>query len=136
MSVCRAPHCWSEYGTICGTCPLNNGVAAAVSWTYLPANRAVEALLRIRRALKEPRGWWTPNDEIDYQNHCVKDNCATPPRCVPAWQVQTGSYSVPEYVFVLTEELDQMGWPRTRLVNYLTPVDRAEQERLQKVRPT
>jgi hypothetical protein len=22
LSVCRAPHCWSEYGTPCGDCPL------------------------------------------------------------------------------------------------------------------
>lgn len=56
-------------------------------------------------------------------------------RQVPAWQVQTGSYSHPDYVFILTDEIDDMGWPRTRLVHRLTPVDAAEQELLQKIRP-
>lgn len=43
------------------------GVHAAVSWTYVRGERAEESLLRIRRALKEPRGWWNGNDEDDYR---------------------------------------------------------------------
>ena len=54
-----------EHGDRCDA-----GVHAAVSWTYLRGERAEEALLRIRRALKEPRGWWGPSDEQDYQETC------------------------------------------------------------------
>ena len=54
---------------------------------------------------------------------------------VPAWEVQTGRYSDSEFVFVLTDELDGVGWPRTKLVHRLTPVSRSQQERLRKVRP-
>lgn len=56
-------------------------------------------------------------------------------RYVPAWMVETGSYSIPNYVNILTEEIDQMGWPRTKLVHRLTPVDRFKQERLSKIMP-
>lgn len=56
-------------------------------------------------------------------------------RYVPAWMVETGSFSIPDYVNILTEEIDQMGWPRTKLVHRLTPVDRFKQERLEKIRP-
>ena len=38
-------------------------IHAAVSWTYMPLNRSEEALLRIRRLLKEHEGWWTEDDE-------------------------------------------------------------------------
>lgn len=41
----------------------DNGVHAAVSWTYLPPERHEEALLRIRRVLKEKAGWWNDADE-------------------------------------------------------------------------
>lgn len=51
----------TEHGERCDA-----GVHAAVSWTYLRGERAEEALLRIRRALKEPRGWWGPADEDDF----------------------------------------------------------------------
>lgn len=56
-------------------------------------------------------------------------------RYVPAWQVQTGSYSIPDYVHILTPELDEIGWPRTKLVHRLTPMDKDEQLQLQKVNP-
>lgn len=46
------------------------GVHAAVSWTYIGGERAEEALLRIREALKKPRGWWTPQDQADYEERC------------------------------------------------------------------
>jgi hypothetical protein len=36
---------------------------AAVSWTYVPPDRHEEALLRIRRMLKEHAGWWNDHDE-------------------------------------------------------------------------
>jgi hypothetical protein len=36
---------------------------ACVSWTYVDSERAEEALLRIRRVLKEHEGWWTEHDE-------------------------------------------------------------------------
>lgn len=36
---------------------------AAVSWTYMPPERHEEALLRIRRLLKEHAGWWNAQDE-------------------------------------------------------------------------
>jgi hypothetical protein len=45
------------------------GVHAAVSWTYYKGDRAEEALLRIRKALKEPRGWWQPQDQADYEKY-------------------------------------------------------------------
>lgn len=38
-----------------------------MSWTYVGGERAQESLLRIRHALKEPRGWWNGNDAMDYQ---------------------------------------------------------------------
>lgn len=56
-------------------------------------------------------------------------------RLVPAWTVQTGSYSLEDYVFILTEKIGSDGWPNTRLVHRLTPVDPAEQARLKKVMP-
>ncbi len=54
---------------------------------------------------------------------------------VPAWQVQSGSYSDPDYVFILLDELDSLGWPKTKLVSRLTPVDAEEQQRLQQIVP-
>jgi hypothetical protein len=59
----------------------------------------------------------------------------SPRRYVPAWQVQTGSYSLYDYVHILTDEIDGMGWPRTQLVHRLTPVDWREQERLSQIKP-
>jgi hypothetical protein len=38
-------------------------------------------------------------------------------------------------VFILTEEIDELGWPKVRLVDRLTPVDQDEQLRLQQIRP-
>lgn len=63
------------------------------------------------------------------------DNQPSPRRYVPAWQVQTGSYSHPDWVHILTDEIDSMGWPRTELVHRLTPVNREKQERLSKIKP-
>jgi hypothetical protein len=40
---------------------------AAVSWTYIRGERAEEALLRIRKVLKEAVGWWNAQDEADYE---------------------------------------------------------------------
>lgn len=40
---------------------------AAVSWTYIGGDRAEEALLRIRRELKQAVGWWTSLDDRDWQ---------------------------------------------------------------------
>lgn len=57
------------------------------------------------------------------------------PRKVPAWQVQSGSYSIPDYVFILKDEFDTIGWPKTELVHRLTPVDQEEQKRLQQITP-
>lgn len=56
-------------------------------------------------------------------------------RQVPAWQVQAPgtSYSLEDYVFILTDELDWQGYPKTRLIHRLTPVDQAEQERLRQI---
>jgi hypothetical protein len=56
-------------------------------------------------------------------------------RKVPAWQVQTGSSTTPEWVYIFAPEIDGMGWPRVRTVHYLTPVDPEEQERLGKIKP-
>lgn len=36
---------------------------AAVSWTYMPPERHTEALLKIRRLIKESQGWFTGHDE-------------------------------------------------------------------------
>lgn len=52
----------TEHGDRCDA-----GVHAAVSWTYVRGERAEESLLRIRQALKAPRGWWDDNDEADYE---------------------------------------------------------------------
>lgn len=57
------------------------------------------------------------------------------PRMVPAWMCQAGRYSDPEYVFILTSEIGNDGWPKLRLVNYLTPVDTDEQEKLRGLVP-
>lgn len=39
---------------------------ACVSWTYVRGERADEALLRIRKELKQAAGWWTEQDQGDY----------------------------------------------------------------------
>lgn len=57
------------------------------------------------------------------------------PRQVPAWQVQTGSYSHEGYVFIFRDSIGSDGWPKVRLVSRLLPVDREEQERLAKIKP-
>lgn len=56
---CRAPHCWSEYGTPCGSCPLEGELrergrelAAACRAGVLPVS-VIEALNRGRAKL----GW-------------------------------------------------------------------------------
>ena len=45
----------------------DEGVHAAVSWTYA-RGKPQEALLRIRRALKEPRGDWNAQDQRDWED--------------------------------------------------------------------
>lgn len=57
------------------------------------------------------------------------------PRYVPAWQIQApgSSYSLEDYVFILTEERDERGFLRVQLVHRLTPVDRLRQEWLRQI---
>ena len=43
---------------------------ACVSWTYVRGERADEALLRIRKELKQAAGWWTEQDQRDYDEVC------------------------------------------------------------------
>ena len=40
---------------------------ACVSWTYVTADRAEEALLRIRKELKVAAGWWDDGEEQQWQ---------------------------------------------------------------------
>ena len=54
---------------------------------------------------------------------------------IPAWQVATGSCSHPDYVFILKDEIGGDGWPKTRMVDRLMPVDAAEQDRLKQIKP-
>lgn len=54
---------------------------------------------------------------------------------VPAWQVQSGSFSGTGFVYILTSKITEIGWPQTRLVDALLPVDPEEQARLKEVRP-
>lgn len=54
---------------------------------------------------------------------------------VPAWTVQTGSYTHPDYMFILTDEIGLDGWPNTKLVYGLTPVNAEQQKRLGAIRP-
>lgn len=57
-------------------------------------------------------------------------------RLIPAWQAKVADYSHDEYVYILTDELDAIGWPKFKLVNYLMPVDPIEQEKLRATRPS
>ena len=56
-------------------------------------------------------------------------------RLVPAWQVQTGSYTTPDWVHIFIDELGPDGWPKIKTVHYLTPVDPEEQKRLAAIKP-
>ena len=58
-----------------------------------------------------------------------------PQRYVPAWQVCQSEDSTGEWVYILTPEIDNLGWPRTKLTHRLTPVDAEEQRRLSAIRP-
>ena len=42
---CRAPHCWSEYGTPCGTCPVVSGAEAGGDAGVWPDQSAQHAVL-------------------------------------------------------------------------------------------
>jgi hypothetical protein len=53
----------TEHGDRCDA-----GVHGAISWTYMRGEDAEKSLLRIRRALKEPRGWWNSQDEAEYKD--------------------------------------------------------------------